>query len=150
MPRRVVAYIALVSLLAALASLYVYAMLPPASMRHINAAFGLACFAIIADLLEYRLPAGAGGSVAVIPFVAIGLSAPNWSAVAAVGVATAIGQLAHRKPLPKVIFNTGQAMLSIAVAVTAYASIGSPTEQDRFALSGVSLGAAALLILVFV
>src|SRR5215208_1185994 len=150
MPRRVVAYIALVSLLAALASLYVYAMLPPASMRHINAAFGLACFAIIADLLEYRLPAGAGGSVAVIPFVAIGLSSPNWSAIAAVGAAAAVGQLAHRKPLPKVVFNTAQATLSIAMAVVAYASIGAPTESTNFALSAGSLGAAALLILAFV
>jgi putative nucleotidyltransferase with HDIG domain len=150
MPRRVVAYIGLVTMLAVLALLGVGAALPRVTDTHHSAAFALACFAVIAELMEYRLPAGAGGSVAIVPFVALGLLSPDWSAVVAVGAVTAVGQLAHRKALPKLIFNTAQSMLSIAVAVTAYVSIGAPTERAQFALTGESFAGAALMVFTFV
>ena len=136
-------------MLAGLMWLAVFALQPIVAMSHVNVAFGLACFAIIAELLEYQLPGEAGGSIAVIPFVAVGLAAPNWSGVTAIGLATAVAQLARRKPFAKLVFNTAQAILASALALLAYRAAHPHAPELPINLSAQSALATALFILVF-
>lgn len=149
MPRRVLVYICAVTLLAGLAWLAVYALQPTVAIAHANVAFGLACFAIIAELLEYQLPGDAGGSIAVIPFVAVGLAAPDWSGVTAIGLATALAQVARRKPVAKLVFNTSQAVLASALALLAYRAAHPQASEVAINLSARSTVGTALFILVF-
>jgi putative nucleotidyltransferase with HDIG domain len=149
MPRRVLLYIAAVTLLAGLSALAVYSLQPIVALTHINVAFGLACFAIIAELLEYQLPSEAGGSIATIPFVALGLAAPNWSGVIAAGMATAIAQLARKKHPAKLVFNTAQGTLAIAVALLAYRAVYPASPEPHVTLTLHNVLATALFILIF-
>src|SRR5690349_2752357 len=93
-----------------------YLLEPEPSLGLLQLAIGLAGFAVIAELLDYRMPQGGKGSIALIPFLAVALVSPSWHGALVVGAAEAIVQLIRKRPALKVVFNTAQASLSIAAA----------------------------------
>lgn len=104
-----------------LAAYFIEPVQPPELLK---LAFGLACFAIAAELLVYKMPNGNSGSIALIPFLAIAMVSPSWHAIAAVGTCEVIIQLMHRREPLKAAYNSAQAVLSIAAAVVVYRLLG--------------------------
>lgn len=106
---------------------------PPEHLLY--AALGLAAFAVIAELFEYRMPEGGSGSIAIIPILAIVLVAPSWQGVVVVTGCEIIHQAIKRRVLQKAVFNVGQAVLSISVAVVVYTTAGGRSFADSGAFS---------------
>lgn len=136
--------------LLALGAAYVSA--PALPIEPLVMAIGLGCFALVAELLDYRMPQGAQGSIALIPFLSIILVAPSWHGIAVVGVTEVLVQLIRRRPAIKVLFNTAQAILSTALAALAYVWVGGKSfgQYESFGHAIVENAVPALLGLGFV
>ena len=122
--RPLVLFIAILAVAAVAVGGTLHRVGPAVDSPRLAAAVGLACFAVLADLLTYRLPGGGLGSVALIPFLAIILVSPEWTAVAAVAAAAAVTNLACRRPLVKLAFNVAQTSLSAGLAALVYRAAG--------------------------
>jgi putative nucleotidyltransferase with HDIG domain len=109
---------------------------PQTSLRHVLSATGLVTFAIMAELLTYRLPGGGTGSVALIPYMAVVLIAPEWPTVLAVTVAVALEKSRYLPPI-KTIFNAAQTALAFSLGILAFRALGGQALDE--------LGAGALL-----
>jgi hypothetical protein len=115
------------------------------------AAFYVAAFGVLAELLTYQMPQGGTGSVALIPFIAAGLLSPDWRAVAAVGSAQAIVELLRRRPPIKAVFNTAQVVLSLSLAIHVYRGLhGTAVTEATGYWSFAAANAAAVLGLLLV
>lgn len=114
--------------IAAFAVIYLHAPNPPLSL--VGLACGLAGFAVAAELLEYRMPQGGHGSIALIPLLAIAFIAPSWHGVAVVAALEVVVQTIRRRQLAKFVFNIAQASLSIAVASAIYLIAGGQSFAD--------------------
>jgi putative nucleotidyltransferase with HDIG domain len=139
-----------VATLTAVSVAYAVAPEPPTTL--LKLALGLAAFAVAAELLDYRMPQGGQGSIAIIPFLAIALIAPSWHGALVVGGAEAVVQVIRRRSPLKIAFNTAQAMLSIAAASVVYVSVGgySIAEQPSFRATVVENAIPAVLCLICV
>lgn len=140
-------------LVAALTSVSVaYELAPEQPLLLLKLALGLGGFAVIAELLAYRMPQGGQGSIALIPFLAIALIAPSWQGALVVGAAEGVVQLIGRRSPLKVLFNTAQAVLAIASASIVYVLAGghSVAEQGSFRATVVDNALPAILCLVCV
>jgi HD-GYP domain-containing protein (c-di-GMP phosphodiesterase class II) len=104
--------------IAAFAAIYLRFATQPSHL--VGLAIGLAGFAVAAELLEYRMPQGGHGSIAIIPILSIALIAPSWQGVAVVAALEVVVQTIRRRQLAKFIFNIAQASLSTAVACVVY------------------------------
>lgn len=117
-----------VAAVASLAAAYLTAPNPAPELLRL--ALGLGCFAIVAELLEYRMPQGGHGSTALIPILAVVLVAPSWHGVVVVAVCEIIHQIVRRRELLKAVFNSAQAVLSIGLATIVYAGVGGTSFSE--------------------
>jgi HD-GYP domain-containing protein (c-di-GMP phosphodiesterase class II) len=151
MNRRVAVFVALVSVAAVLCAAVVAYALPPAAPQHVGAVLLLCVLGLIADLLMYRLPHAASGSIAFIPLLAAALISPSLLSVGGIGAVTLIAQLQRRSSLTKAVFNVAQLVLASSVAMLAYYGLGGTplTLTNQGAVVGghwsIALPAAALM-----
>ena len=90
----------------------------------------LAVVALTAELMGFLLPRGAGGSISFIPYMTAVVLVPNVAALFAIVGARAIVELARRRPAVKFFFNTGQLLLTYAIAIMAYRALGGQSLFD--------------------
>lgn len=121
---RVSAFVALISIAAALSAAVVAYALPPAAPQHLGAVLVLCVLGLIADLLMYRLPHAASGSIAFIPLLAAALVSPSALTVGGIGAVTLIAQIQRRSSFTKTLFNVSQLVLASSVALLAYYALG--------------------------
>ena len=124
MSRKVAVFVTLVSIAAALCAAVVAYAVPPAAPQHVNAVLLLCVLGLIADLLMYRLPHAASGSIAFIPLLAAALISPSLLSVVGIGGVTLIAQLQRRSSFTKATFNVAQLVLSSSVAMLVYYALG--------------------------
>jgi putative nucleotidyltransferase with HDIG domain len=117
-------FVQLVSLLAIAASAVLWYIAPPAANSGLGTVATLAVLALIAELMTFLLPRGAAGSISFIPYMATLMLVPNVAALAAVGGASAIAEIAKRRGGQKVLFNSTQLILSYAIAIGVYRALG--------------------------
>lgn len=146
-------YVSAISVAAAAIAAGAYAAFPTASTQHLVAAMWLASLGVFAELLTYQMAGGAIGSIALIPFLATALIAPDCASLAAVGCAVTVAGVVRKRPSIKLIFNSAQAVLSIASATVVFRLLGGTSLLDArdfvdFALA--HLGAIVALLVVFV
>jgi putative nucleotidyltransferase with HDIG domain len=140
-------------ILAAIASVIAaYGISPHQPPELLKLALGLAGFAVVAELLAYRMPQGGQGSIALIPFLAIALVAPTWQGALAVGAAEIVVQLIRKISPLKAAFNTAQAVLSIASGSIVFVLAGgsSVTQSEAFRTTVVENALPAVLCLACV
>jgi HD-GYP domain-containing protein (c-di-GMP phosphodiesterase class II) len=148
---RVSAFVALITIAAALGLVVVAYALPGAAPQHLNAVLVLCVLGLIADLLMYRMPHAASGSIAFIPLLAAALISPSVLTVIGIGAVTLIAQIQRRSSFTKTLFNVAQLVLSSSVALLAYHALGgTPLSLNaQGAVSGgawsIALPAAALM-----
>lgn len=135
-----VTFVCLAALATGAALAYLYPEIAPAQA---SAAVGLACFALLAEGFTYRLPHGGGGSVALIPFIAISVVCPHWTGLVAVFGAAALVEVARHRPPIKGAFNTAQATAAVGLAILVFRAAGGlPLWGDRSATLGVQQAVA--------
>lgn len=153
--KRIRLYVAGVSLAALIAAALVYVLIPVKDAAYVQAALWLSALSVLAHLLVYQLPGGAGGSVGFIPFTATVLLCPNWIAVAAVAGANVLTEVLSSRESLKKVFNVAQMSLATSLAVLVYVGLGgqsllglrSLSATNAIALVGVPF---AMLVVVFV
>lgn len=148
-------YVGTVTAGAIAAAIGVFFAFPTPSADHLIAALWLAGLGVLAELLTYQMAKGAIGSIAIIPFLAAALIAPDAASVGAVGVAVTFAGVVRRRPGVKLAFNSAQAVLSIALAVGMYrlsggSSLLGQTQFTDFVISHFVAIAALLLVFVLV
>lgn len=115
---------------------------PAASDWSLATVVTLAVVALTAELMGFLLPRGAGGSISFIPYMTAVVLVPNVAALVAIVGARAIVELARRRPMVKFFFNTGQLLLTYALAILAYRALGGRSLFDLRALSLAELTVA--------
>ena len=148
MQRQVQLYVIVISLIALGAAVGVFAAVPESSMLPSDAALAIAVFAVLAELLTYRLPGGGEGSIALIPFMAAALVAPDGGTVVAIGMATLTVYAIRRRPPLRSIFNTAQATLAMSLGILAYRAAGA--QPLLTSSSSTAVFPTVLLSIVFV
>jgi HD-GYP domain-containing protein (c-di-GMP phosphodiesterase class II) len=152
MNRRVGAFVGLISMAAAANVAVVAYALPPAAPQHVGAVLVLCVLGLIADLLMYRLPHAASGSIAFIPLLAAALISPSVLTVGGIGAVTLIAQLQRRSSFTKTLFNVAQLVFASSAALLAYYAVGGTpltlNEQGSITAGAFSLAlpAAAMMI----
>ena len=137
MSKRVAIYVWLV-VFAALVSLGgLYRLGSEVEASHVRAAVCFAVLSIFAQTLGYQLARGAKGSIAFIPFLAIGALAPSWIAVVAVAFSVFVVEVACRRSAIKLVFNVAQHALGISLGVYAYRLLGGGSLLSSGELSVV-------------
>lgn len=130
MQPRLKAYLFVICVAATAAATAVYAASGYLPSGPGKAAAFLAAFGVFAELLTYQMPHGGTASIALVPYLAAALVAPNFVGLAAVGLSQAVGEIVRRRPRVKAVFNTAQTILSIALAIAAYAALGGVSVAD--------------------
>lgn len=112
---------------------------------------GLAAFAVLGFLSEasyLRLRVGSAetqSSIAFIPFIAaVILFDTGWASLVAAGAVLAVEYAVKKKAPIKVIFNTSQMAVSVALASFVYQSVGGEVSLTRFALRPLPIASAVL------
>src|SRR5258708_12743022 len=105
-------FIQLLSLVAAGGLIGVWHIAPPAADFSLGTIGVLLLLALTAELTGFLLPRGGTGSIAFIPYMTALVLVPNFSALLAIGGATAITQLAKRPGGLNVLFNSSQLLSS--------------------------------------
>ena len=136
-------FVRLVCVLGIVASLLLYLIAPPAGDFSIGTVGALAVLALTAELMGFLLPRGAAGSISFIPYMTTVMLVPNFAALAAVGGANAIAEIARRRGGQKVAFNTAQLLLSYAAAIAAFRFLGG---RSLFELHDLPASAVTRLI----
>jgi HD-GYP domain-containing protein (c-di-GMP phosphodiesterase class II) len=110
---------------------------------HVYGAIMLAALGVAAEMLSYEHVKGAAsGSISLIPFAAAGIYSPTWASVAAIGLGSCVVQVLCRRHWLKGVFNVGQMVLGLSLAVLVYRASGGVTFVGQ---SGITLLAAARL-----
>jgi hypothetical protein len=93
-----------------------------------------ALIGLATQALAHRLPRGVTGSIGFIPFMSAMLVAPSLPLVLSVGLAILAGEVLQQQAPLKATFNVAQYVLSIALAVLVYESLGgaSITTQSSY------------------
>jgi HD-GYP domain-containing protein (c-di-GMP phosphodiesterase class II) len=115
------------------------------------AALLLAALGVGAEMISYEQVKGASGSISLIPFAAAALCAPNWHAVAAIGLASATVQILCKRHWVKGLFNVAQMVFGLSLAILVFrASRGGSflafSDQSLTAVARVQLLPTALLV----
>ena len=104
------------------------AFLLPASRLDANeeviALAALFALAVLAELLPFALPKGAGGATSSMPILAAVLVAPSWHPVAAAAALKALIEISQRRTPEKLVFNVSQYVITFGVAVMLYIQFG--------------------------
>ena len=120
---------------------------PAAREEHLQPLFVLGALAVMAELLGYLMSNAVVGSIAMIPYLAMVLIVPSWTAVAGIACARAIVEMRSRSVL-RTVFNISQHALAAAVAVLVYRALGGVSLQGLHGLSlmkvSVAVGLPAL------
>ncbi len=101
-------------------------------------------------MLAHRLPRGASGSIAFLPFLAIVLVTPSWAALLAVGGAMASVELFNGKQPIKSVFNVAQVTLAVATCVIVYQLLGGEPLRDRHDVTLMATISFSIGFLLFV
>lgn len=140
--KRTAVYVGLVSCGAVAVTVLLHSLAPTSTPEELRAALYMSVVGVVAHIMLYRLPRGAAGSVAFIPFLAGALVAPCWPTVAGVAASMLLTEafLRRRSPI-KALFNAAQASLAVGIAILAFiATRGSSLLNLR----SVSLADGAL------
>jgi HD-GYP domain-containing protein (c-di-GMP phosphodiesterase class II) len=89
----------------------------------------LSLLGVVAEALVLIHPSGASTSIASVPFQALSLISPDWTAVAAITAATILAQLMRRRGWLKGTFNVAQTALATGAAIGAYRLLGGHSLQ---------------------
>lgn len=130
-------------------SAFVYLLWPAVQADHLQAAFSFAVLGVLFQLVTYRKSKGAIGSIAFLPFLAIVVLSPNWTAMVAVGAAMVIGEFFARRTPIKAVFNVAQFVLSASICVLVYRSLGGASVL-HFATSSIPAVAVVLPLFLIV
>src|SRR5260221_239466 len=136
-------FIQLICVLAAVASVMLWGVAPPPSDYSVGTVGVLAALALTAELMVFLLPRGATGSISFITYMTAVLLVPNFAALAAIGLANAIAEIAKRRGVIKFAFNTAQLIVTYAIAIAVYRQLGGVT---LLALTHTSAADATLKI----
>lgn len=90
----------------------------------------LALMGVLAEALVLTHPSGATTSIASVPFQALALISPNWTAVAAIVTAAILAQSMRRLGWMKGAFNVAQTALATATAIAAFRVLGGHSLQS--------------------
>ncbi|HEY2066629.1 MAG TPA: HD-GYP domain-containing protein [Gemmatimonadaceae bacterium] len=118
------AFVQLVCIAALLAAVLLWHIAPPIADWDIGTVATLAAVALTAELMVYLLPRQAAASISFIPYMTTVLLVPNFAALAAIVGAQIIVELARRRDGLKSSFNTGQLLLTYALAIMVYRTCG--------------------------
>ena len=91
---KVKTYVQLVCLTALIEGAVIWLWFPGADQWNVGTLLPLAVLALIAELLGYALPRAATGSISFVPYIAIVLLVPDFSALWAVVLAGCIANVA--------------------------------------------------------
>jgi len=110
------------------------------------AAFGVLGFLSEASYLRLRVgSAETQSSIAFIPFIAVVLLFDTgWASLVAAGAVLAVEYAVKKKSPIKVIFNTSQMTVSVALASFVYQSLGGEASLAHFALRPLPIAGAVL------
>jgi hypothetical protein len=137
MNARVKLFVAIVAILATVCAVAADAVLPAYSHRDVVAVLTLCALAVIAELLMYRLPHAASGSIGFIPLLAACLVSPNTLTLAAAGSVILVPHLLRRTAPIKTLFNVAQIVLASSIALLVYWKLGgSGASWTEFARTG--------------
>jgi len=146
MNRAIKQYVTLVCIAALSSSVVLFLRDPELPTEFLRAAITFGLISTLAQALRYRTGNEASGSLSFIPVLASAAIAPHWISVVSVALASLAAQLLARKPLLKVVFNTAQNPLSLALGIVAYRTFGGQPLHSIGESSSLSLFA---LFLVF-
>jgi HD superfamily phosphohydrolase YqeK len=116
--------------LSALSIFAVWKVSPGLSGDSARAAGFFALIGILAQALAHRLPRGAHGSIAFIPFLSSLAVAPGLPLIGTVALAVLCGEVLLRREPLKATFNVAQYVLSIALAILTYSRLGGKAMHD--------------------
>ena len=100
------------------------------SPEHWRAAAFFSTFGIVATALEYRTSRATQGTIGFLPFLSVGLIAPNVAALVAVLFSVVVGELFLRRPAIKLLFNAAQHTFAVACAIAAFRVLGGNSALD--------------------
>lgn len=146
-------YVAAITAAAALAAAAVFVLIAGEGAAHFQAALYLAALGVVPELVTYKLARGATGSVAIIPFLAAALVAPDWTAVLSVSLAITVVSVVRRRDVVKTVFNTAQATLAMSLAILAYRGLGGTSvdgSSDLVSFAASHAVSVLALLLAFV
>ena len=123
-------YVAIVCVIAAILMAAVIATSGAVDAATRNGVALLAVLAVVAEALGFLLPNAASGSIAYIPYLASVLIAPNWATLLAVIIVRVGTELLQHRPSEKRIFNVAQHVVTIALAIACYKSLGGQSLLD--------------------
>ena len=152
---RIQHYVAINCLLALLSVIALYAYRPEMSYAHVSGALWLSGLGILAQMMLFSLPQGAGGTIAFIPFLALLLVAPHWTSVVSVGLAYVVAEALSQRPLIKGVFNVAQMSLATALGALCYLVFGGesilrvPIEQLADDAAGFGIPFLLLTVVFF-
>jgi HD-GYP domain-containing protein (c-di-GMP phosphodiesterase class II) len=129
MDQRVRVFVAFVSVLSVLSAAVVFQVSPAVGTREIAAVGTLCALALVAELLMYRLPHAASGSIAFIPLLAACLVAPTWASLVGVAAVAFASQLYKRAAPLKIVFNVAQLGFATAVAILVLRQLGGQSVR---------------------
>ena len=90
----------------------------------------LSLMGVLAETLFLIHPSGASTSIASVPFQALALISPDWTALAAITAAAVLAQSMRRRGWLKGAFNVAQTALSTAAAIGVYRLLGGHSLQS--------------------
>jgi putative nucleotidyltransferase with HDIG domain len=154
---RVKTYVQLVCLTALIESAVIWHRLPGADSWNVSTLLPLAVLALIAELLGYALPRAATGTISFVPYIAIVLLVPDFSALWAVVLAGCIANISLRKGALKLVFNCAQYAITYGSAILVYRAFGGAsflelkhlTVADLTMAVGVPMTMACLVVFLF-
>jgi HD-GYP domain-containing protein (c-di-GMP phosphodiesterase class II) len=146
--QRITKYVIAVCVAAVLLAVGLYLRAPAIQLEHVQAAACFAALGIFAYALAHTLTAGAGGSIAFIPFVASVALAPSWTTVVAISIAVTLVEGALHRAFLKAVFNVAQTTLAVGTAVATYQITGGQSLLHATDFRSVQLAFAFLAFLV--
>ena len=138
---RVKTYVQLVCLTALIEGAVIWHWLPGADQWNVGVLLPLAILALIAELLGYALPRAATGTISFVPYIAIVLLVPDFSALYSVVVAACIANLSLRKGVLKLVFNCAQYAITYGTALLVYRALGGQSflSQNHLSVSSLTI-----------
>lgn len=121
---RVTLFVLLVVVLSAAVIALVWTLDPTVSEGALRAVVLLGVLALIGDAWQFLLPRSASASIAFIPYTAMVLVVPHWTALVAVAAAKLIETTLARRPLIKSTFNVAQFVAIYGSAILLYRAMG--------------------------
>lgn len=124
MPRKLVIYIYAVVLTAVVSATAVAVLGTGTSDGDLRAALCFAAIGLVAQLMAFKLPSSAAGSIAFVPYLAAALVAPSLVTVGVVTGCVTLAEAYRRPAFHKALFNIAQHGVAIASAIFVYRMLG--------------------------